>query len=133
MLGVFQQSGLLQPQTINRLLQIGVLLPHVAQIHVVVPQSGDAGARRVQSFLRWRYQRIGPVTNQLDTASVAGIAAHLPACGAVHLHGKAQNLGHQQRQQHQQIPIPNDKGFHETSDQWSVNSGQIHQAVDPRG
>ena len=39
LLGVLKQRSLLQPQTIYRLLQIRVLLAHVAQVDVVLPES----------------------------------------------------------------------------------------------
>ncbi len=42
LLGVFEKSGLLQPQPVDCLLQIRVLLPHMAQIDVVVPEPRNA-------------------------------------------------------------------------------------------
>ena len=50
--------------------------------------------------------------NQPHAASVAGIFARLSGPRAAHLHGKAQNLRHQQCQQHQQIPIADKERFH---------------------
>ena len=40
--GIFKQSGLFQAQPVDGLLQILVLLAHVAQVDIVLPTAGDA-------------------------------------------------------------------------------------------
>ena len=45
-------------------------------------------------------------------AAVARIEAHASGVGPAHLHGKPDDLRHQEGQQHQEIPIADEERFH---------------------
>ena len=66
------------------------------------------------SALRWRDQRIGPEPDQPHAALVVRIERLRPVPVAAHLHGKPHDLRHQDSQQHQQVPIADEEGFHES-------------------
>ena len=79
LLGVFQQRGLLQPQPVDGLLQIQVLLTDVAQVEVVLPQAHHGQLGAVDDLLRRRDHRIGPEPDQPHARSVRRVERTAPA------------------------------------------------------
>ena len=114
LLGIFQQGCLLQAQAIDRLLQVLVLLPDVAQIHIVLPKSFGTHLGCVNKQLRRRNQGLRPEADQPDTGTVVGVEGASTVGGAAHLHGQTHDLRHQDGQQHQQVAIADEEGFHKS-------------------
>ena len=109
---VFQQRGLFQAQPVDRLLQLLVLFAHPAQVQIIRPELLRAQLAGVHQHLRRRDHRIGPKPDQAHAAGVGGIQRAAPARGAPHLHGQPDDLRQQDCQQHQQIPVADEEGFH---------------------
>ena len=116
LVGVFKQCRLLEAETVDGFLQVLVLLAHMAQIDVVLPEVFDAEFGGVNEFFRRGDDRIGPQADEADTRPIAGIEGAVAPAGAPHLHCEADDLREQDSQQHQNISIADEDGFHKNRD-----------------
>src|ERR1035441_10663476 len=71
--GILKQGGLLQPQTVDRLLQIPVLLADAAQVEIVHPHALDAELGAVNNPLRRRDHHIRPQADEAHARAVRGV------------------------------------------------------------
>ncbi len=84
----------------------------MAQIEVVVPDVQESRPDAVEEPLGRRDNGVGPESNQPNAAGVALVKAHVSGIATAYLHGKTEDLRHQQGQQHHQIPIAIEERFH---------------------
>jgi len=68
----------------------------------------------VNKQLRRRNQGLRPEADQPDTGTVVGVEGASTVGGAAHLHGQADDLREQDRQQHDDVSIADEERFHKS-------------------
>ncbi len=116
---VLEQGRLLQAQPVDGLLRGPVLLADMAQVDVALPEPAHTGLGVLDDPFDRGNDGIGPQTDETDAGAVDGIERSVSGIGAAHLHRQPDDLDQQQSQQHQQVAIADEEGFHE-----AVISGQ---------
>ena len=132
---IFKQCSLFQAETVHRILQVLVLLANVAQVDIVLPETEDAGLRVLHHAFDGRNHGVGPQADEPYTGAVRRVERSPSGICAPNLHRQSNHLDQQQNQQHQQVAIADEEGFHEgpvivsvVSDQWSRVKTQFRES-----